>query len=56
MITHITTIQQLNKFVDTACVRSPDKIIKYLAANNVLVNHNIAKLIKHTKSQSSRAG
>jgi len=52
MITHITTIQQLNRFVDAARIRSPDKIINSLADEKVVINHDMAKLIQANQSHS----
>jgi len=45
MITHIATVSQLNAFIGTVKIDTPDKIITELAASNILVNHDLAALL-----------
>jgi len=48
MITHIATVSQLNAFIGAVKIDTPDKIIKSLVDEKVIINHSVAKLIvKH---------
>ena len=46
MITHIATVSQLNAFIGTVKIDAPDKIIKSLVDEKVVISFEMAKLIQ----------
>jgi len=54
MITHIATVSQLNAFIGTVKIHSPDKIISSLVDEKVIINHSVAKLVISHDSRDSR--
>jgi len=54
MINTIQTIKDLNAFIGTVKIHSPDKIISSLVDEKVVISFEMAKLIvKHQKSALS---
>jgi len=41
----IQTVKQLNQFVERQGLATPHEIINKLTNSNIIINHNIAKLI-----------